>query len=84
MAGLAAGGCSSGAVGSRAGKEEGSPGARAGGQTWCRMEGRAVDMPIFRKIQKRRGTDLSSDLQLRTDLPVMCWVGGSQRTVELY
>ena len=80
MAGLAAGGGSRGPVGSRAEKKEDSPGARAGGQTWCRMEGRTIDVPIFRRTQKRHGADKrlsSSDLQLRADLPVMCWVGGS-------
>ena len=36
MAGLVAAG-SWGAAGSRAGKEEGSPGARSGGRTWFRF-----------------------------------------------
>ena len=51
--GLAAGVRSWGVAGSWAGKKEGSPAARVGGQTWCRMEGRALTMPIFRSGPKR-------------------------------
>ena len=53
MAGLAEGVRRWVAAGSWAEKQEGSPAARVGGQTWCRMEGRGLNMLIFRAGPKR-------------------------------